>query len=313
MKKSILLITLIVIIPFLFFTGCINDDDGLGERGILSLQITDAPSDDENIKGVFITIAGIRINGKPVRTFAPQTIEISSYNNGTTRLILEKEMASKEYQQVTLVLDKEKSDNGKTPGNYVLTDDHIKHDLFEQVNSTGEIDLTKNFEILTGEETRLVIDFDLRKAVVHGEVASGNSYRFIEGNGLQQAVRIVNESKTGNITGRVYKRGKDNDQIFVLLYRKGEFDDFKETSEKKVLFPRSVSSTKIEQDGSYRLSFIEEGTYEIKLAAFKNSGKGYYFKEFLNTTSRKTGTLLNEVSVSAGSELQLNIEIFSLI
>jgi hypothetical protein len=312
MKKSILLITPFVIAAFFFFVSCNNDEEGLGERGILSLLITDAPSDDENIKGIFITIAGIKLNGKSVRNFEPQTIEISSYQNGTTRLILEKELASKEYRQVTLILDKEKSAMGGIPGNYVLTDDHIKHDLFEQVSSTGEIEITKNFEILTGAETRLVIDFDLRKAVVHSDEVAARSYRFAGDNGLQQAVRMVDESKSGNITGQVFKRVKDNDQIFVLLYRKGEFDDFKETAEKKVLFPGAVSSARIEQDGSYRLSFIEEGEYEIKVAAFKKSGDGYFFKGFLKTTSKRTGTLLDDVSVSAGSELQLNIEVFSL-
>jgi hypothetical protein len=101
--------------------------------------------------------------------------------------------------------------------------------------------------------------------------------------------------------------------MFVLLYRKGEFDDFKETSERKVLFPGSVSSARIDQDGNYRLSFIEEGEYEIKVASFKNSGNGYHFNGFLKTTSRRTGTLLNDISVSAGSELELNIEVFTLI
>jgi len=312
MKKSILSITLLVITAFFYLVGCTHDDDGMGERGILSLLITDAPSDDENIKGIFITIAGIKLNGKPVRNFKPQTLEISSYNNGTTKLILDKELASKEYRHVTLVLDKEKSDNGEVPGNYVLTDDHIKHDLFEQVNSTGEIEITKSFEISTKAETRLVIDFDLRKAVVHSEEVATRSYRFAGDNGLQQAVRIVDESKSGNITGQVFNKGKDDDQIFVLLYRKGEFNDIKETSEKKVLFPGTVSSARIEQDGSYRLSFIEEGEYEIKVAAFKKSGDRYFFKGFLKTTSRRTGTLLDDVSVSAGSELQLNIEVFTL-
>jgi hypothetical protein len=313
MKKLIPFLIILVAIPFFLFIRCTKDDDTLGERGILSLKITDAPSDDENIKGIFITIAGIKVNGKPVRTFAPQTIEISSYNNGKTKLILAREMASKEYRQVTLVLDKEKDDEGVSPGSYVLTDDNVKHDLFDNIKSKGEIEITKNFTISSGEETRLVIDFDLRKAVVHRKEVAGYSYNFVNDAGLQKAVRLVDESKSGNITGRVYKRGKDTDQIYVLLYRKGEFDDFNETSEKVVLFPGSVSSTKIEQDGSYRLSFIEEGEYEIKVAAFKNSGDGYFFNGFLRTTSKKTGTLLHDLSISAGADLQIDIEVFSLI
>jgi hypothetical protein len=313
MKKSIPVITFLVISSFFFIFSCTKDDDGMGERGILSLKITDAPSDDDHIKGIFITIAGINVNGKPIRTFIPQTIEISSYNNGKTKLILEKELASKDYRHLTLLLDKKKNDSGEAPGNYVLTDDNMKHDLFEQVSSSGEIDIIKDFEILPGAETRLVIDFDLRKAVVHDENVTGNTYRFADKNGLQQAVRLVDESKTGNITGRVYKRGKDDERMFVLLYRKGEFDDFKETSERKILFPGSVSSARIDQDGNYRLSFIEEGEYEIQVASFKNSGNGYHFNGFLKTTSRRTGTLLNDISVSAGSELELNIEVFTLI
>jgi hypothetical protein len=312
MKRSILIITFLVISSFFFLHSCTKEDDGMGERGTLSLKITDAPSDDDQIKGIFITIAGIKVNGKPIRNFVPQTIEISSYNNGKTKLILEKKLAAKQYRNITLVLDKEKNDRGDTPGNYVLTDDNMKHDLFEQVNSSEEIGIIKDFEILPGAETRLVIDFDLRKAVVHGENVAGYTYRFADNNGLQQAVRIVDESKTANITGKVYKRGKDDDKMLVLLYRKGEFDDFKETSERKILFPGSVSSASIDQDDNYRLSFVEEGEYEIKVASFKNSGNGYHFTGFLKTTSKRTGTLLNDISVSAGSELELNIEVFTL-
>jgi hypothetical protein len=85
----------------------------------------------------------------------------------------------------------------------VLTDDNMKHDLFEQVSSSGEIDIIKDFEILPGAETRLVIDFDLRKAVVHDENVTGIPIGLLIIMAFNKAVRLVDESKTGNITGRV--------------------------------------------------------------------------------------------------------------
>jgi hypothetical protein len=315
--KTKTIVTMIAVFTAVFLlTRCTKDDSGLGERGMLTLLFTDAPSDDENIKGIFITVAGIKINGKIVRNFAPKTIEVSDLRDGKTEVLLKKELASKKYRQVTFLLDEEKDDTGETPGNYVLTKDNIKHNLFEGTKTRGEIDILKEFEVSTGLETKLVIDFDLRKAVVYNEPNSKSLYRIVTDNELQNAVRMVVDEKSGTITGLVNKRGRTTGNLFVLLYRKGEFDEITESSgfsESKVLFPRSVSSTMVEHDGSYKFWFVEEGEYEVKVASFTKMDGSLIFREFLRTTSKKTGTLLNSIMVPAGSEVQINIEVFNLL
>ena len=315
MKRTTLIPIILAFTAIFLFTYCTRDDDGTGERGTLLLKITDAPSDDENISGIFITISEIRINDKPVRSFKPQTIEISALNNGKTKLLLDRELASKQYRQITLVLDKVNDDAGKSPGNYVLTNDNKKHDLFRRSASSGKFELFQDFGILTGSKTSLVIDFDLRKAVVYEKEEAAGTYSFVSDEEFRHAIRIADEEKTGTIWGNLTAGGKTHDQIFVLLYRKGEFDEVAETSGKtpgRILFPNAVSSALVEPNGEYRLCFIKEGDYELKVAAFRKMGDKHQFSKFLRTTSRRTRTRVNDVKVSAGSELQLNIEVFTL-
>lgn len=78
------------------FVKCSKDDGPEnGEKGTLSVQVTNAPSDDLNIQGTFVTVADVKIDGKSVEGFTKQTIEISAYQNGETKLLLSEEIDAK--------------------------------------------------------------------------------------------------------------------------------------------------------------------------------------------------------------------------
>jgi hypothetical protein len=317
MKKEKLVVTLIVLFSIVFFIQCSKEDYNNPQAGVLSLQITDAPSDDEDIKGIFITISAININGKPLRNFSRQTIEISKYRHGATRLLINKELAAKEYKNITLVLDLKSDISGSSPGCYVQTKDNTKHNLAIGSKPEVEISAVKNFELLTGKETTLIIDFDLRKSIVRNlKESTKSNYQFVTDSELQNAVRIVNKNKSGEITGEVKRAIKSNDKTYVIVYKEGDFNAMVEgtgNGKSGVLFAKAVTSTLVEPDGTFKLPFLEEGEYEIRLASFKKTGDTYSFNGFLNTTSRKTGMLLNNISVTAGKSVELNIEVFNLI
>ncbi len=319
MKRKSFFIAVITLVSAVLFVQCTKDDDtDSAEKGTLTVKITDAPSDDLNIQGTFITVTDVKIDGQSVEGFNKQTIEISAYRNGNAKLLVSEEVAAKSYSQITLVLDQETDASGNAPGCYVLTEDNTKHNLFAEANTSGEVAVSKAFEVTQNAETSVVIDFDLRKAVVRNQESSGNNqYRFVTSAELKNAVRVVNEDECGEVTGDVSNFTAANAQAYVFIYRKGDFNATAESAgsgSSNVKFSKAVTSAKVEADGSYKLSFLEEGDYEVHLASYSKTGDNQFtFNGLLNANSTISGLLLNNISVSAQSSVDLDIEILSLL
>jgi hypothetical protein len=315
MKKRIIYIASLILCFTVLFIQCSKNEFSNPNAGTLTLKITDAASDDEAIRGIFLTISKIRVNQKPVRNYFPQTVEVSSLRNGKTELLVSKELPAKAYGEITLVLSAFTGKSGNEEGCYVLTKDNTKHNLITDSAQETEITVLKDFELLPGKETVLVIDIDLRKSIIRTKSQNRN-YQFVTTEELENALRIVDEKKTGSISGKVEGNNDEDSETYVLLYRHGEFKASTEGSgsgKSKILFANAVSSAKVEPDESYSLPFLEEGGYDVLLAAFKRDNTNEFnFYRFLPTTSRRTGVLLNNVMVKAGMDFKLDIEIYRL-
>ena len=79
---------------FLFLSlmvSCSKDDDDAGnpasETYTTEVYLTDAPIDNAEVKGVFVTIAEVKVNGLALEGFQKTTIDVSSLSNGTTKLL----------------------------------------------------------------------------------------------------------------------------------------------------------------------------------------------------------------------------------
>lgn len=308
MKKGKLLLGVILVLSSFVFVQCSKDDDveNGDENGTLAVKITDAPSDDTNIKGTFITVADVKVDGKSVEGFTQQTIEISAYQNGNAKLIFNHELEAKTYNSITLVLDYESDASGSSPGCYVLTDDNAKHDLTASSSAGGEVTVSKPFEVEANSQTSLVIDFDLRRSIARDEQSAESDYRFVSKTDLQAAVRVVHEDKTGEISGQVSALAASDNDMYVFAYKKGSFDSTTETQGQgsgNVFFYNAVSSARVNEDGSYTLAFLEEGDYEIHVASYTASGESEtVFEGMLNATSSIQGVVLSNISVSASAD-----------
>jgi hypothetical protein len=319
MKRRSFFIAVMTLISAVLFVQCTKDDDMNGaEKGTLTVKLTDAPSDDLNIQGTFVTVADVKIDGESVEGFTRQTIEISAYQNGNAKLLVSKEVAAKSYNQITLVLDQETDASSNAPGCYVLTSDNKKHDLFAESSVSGEIAVSKAFEVSQGAETSVIVDFDLRKAVVRNqENTATTEFKFVTSAELKNAVRVVKEDECGEVSGEIENTFDADAQTYVFIYRKGDFNLSSESTgsgESEVLFANAVTSAKVGSEGSYKLAFLEEGDYEVHLASYEKTGESQFnFKGLLNANSTVSGLLLNNISVSANSNIQLDIEILSLL
>lgn len=319
MKKSNLILGSVIVLFSLLFVQCSQDEAGMDEKGQISVKITDAPSDDPNIKGTFITIADVKIDGQSVEGFTKQTIEISAYQNGEAKLLLNGETTAKSYNSISVVLDNETDASGNAPGCYVLTNDDKKNNLYASSAAENEITIAKDFEVISNSETSMVIDFDLRKLVVHNaETPEESEYKFVSSAEMTTAVRMVKEDNCGKVAGKVNSTFSSDNEMYVFIYEKGKFEASAEQEGQgtnNVLFSRAVTSAKIASDGSYSLAFLEEGDYEIHLASYEKmqTENKWAFKGMLNASSAISGLLLNNISVSADAQVELNIDLLGLL
>lgn len=310
-KISFILLTLLSAV---FFVQCTKDDTNQNQtEGKINLKITDAPSDDANIQATFVTVSDVKVDGQSVNGFTKQTIKISDLQSGKTEALFTGNVNANAYSKISLVLDYDSDASGNSPGCYVLDTNNAKHDLSSSASATGEITLNKSFSVQANGTTNLVVDFDLRKSIVRD--ASG--YKFVTNAELQNALRVENADECGTIKGKA-NNNLNNAEVIVYAYHKGDFNASTETrgqGTSNVLFARAVTSAKVGTDGSYQLSFLKAGDYEIHIASYtKDSSTGKLtFNAMANANSTISGMMLNSISVQASSNVDLNFDILSLM
>ena len=104
-----------------------------------------------------------------MKVLKSKTIEISNYQDGDVKTILNEKLEVGTYNELSLVLDAESDVNGDYPGSYLLTNDNEKYAMDLDSESSIEISLDKEFNIDQSGETNLVVDFDLRKLIIREE------------------------------------------------------------------------------------------------------------------------------------------------
>lgn len=322
--KEIFVITLMLMTFFIQYangrTESISMQPTPTQNGLLSFELTDAPADDTNIKNVFITVAAIKVNGKVFQALdVKQTIDLLAYQNGKTKLIGLGKMSVGTYSNITLVLDTKADAQGNFPGCYVKTIDGAKHNLSVNGGATKEIFIKKTFEIKENTESKIVLDFDVRKAIKAKQSDTGASdYAFVTKAELQSAVRVINKEISSEIKG-ICKRVKQAGKIIVYAYKKGTWNKSIETKgqgESNILFKNAVTSCVADASGNYTLAFLERGTYEVHVANYKDEDKDGKF-ELEGILELKTllglGNRTNIVEVGAGAKIGLDITITGLL
>ncbi|HZJ36549.1 MAG TPA: DUF4382 domain-containing protein [Gillisia sp.] len=294
--------------------SCSKDDQGAPENPEAyntKVSITDAPIDNANVQAAFITISEVNINGKSIEGFQKTTVNISSLQNGNSELLGNLDLESGTTSEITLVLDNESDASGDAPGNYILTVDGEKKAL---VTTSGIIEITDNLDIQAVENNEIVLDFDLRKAIVEDE--STGDYKFVSETELGNSIRAVNSLETGIISGTVSNmNSSDAETMVVFVYKKGTYTEAEAGSENNGGFSNAVSSSSVSKaDGDFELHFIEEGEYELHFASFSdtNSNGSLEFEGMLDASSA-TAIDLQEFSVEADTEIAVEVVLAGLL
>jgi hypothetical protein len=273
MKLANRLTSLIIagaLLSSLTFTSCKKDDSGTDSGNAqTSMGVTDAAIDDPNVSGVFVTITDVKLDGQSVQGFTKTTIDINSLRNGSIKSIGNFNLQGKNYGSVTFVLDYGHDASGNAPGVYVLTTDNTKHAL---TSSNTSITATKNFTLSDTAHNAIVADFDLRKMIIHPTTGDTASYTLVTDAELQNSIRIVNQNTSATISGTFTRTADSSDAVIAYLYKKGTYSiaETQGQGSSNIQFSHSVTSTIVGQDGSYKFSYLDSGSYEIHFANYRD-------------------------------------------
>lgn len=292
-------------------TACDDSSEPMG-KGEAEFEITDAPSDDASVKGVFVTVADIKVDGRSVSGFAKQTIDLKAYQEGNTKLLATAgELDAKSYNNLTLVLDLETDANGNTPGCYVLTQDDTKYKLKSTTSGLTEVTINKEWRVVANTTSKIVMDFDLRKSIGSSDDPMVR-YTFVTDDNLGAAIRLVAREDAGTIKGS-YEADSNADKIVVYAYKKGTFSAGTETApqgENEMLFANAVASAEVKQGltgRTFTLAFLEEGEYELHFAAHSENTSGRMtFQTLLTSETRIDGSVANLIKVQGGATINVS-------
>jgi len=308
LRNSLSAVT-IALMSLISFTACqkdANDGTGGGGTASTSIKVTDAPIDDASVTGAFVTIADIQLDGKSVQGFTKTTVDLNAYRNGTTKAIGTFNLEGKTYSSITFVLDYDMDANGASPGSYVVTTGGVKHKL----ESTGSsITISKSLTLSAGASNSLVADFDLRKMIIHQSGTGGDNYDFATAAELQSSVRVVAESNSSTISGKLNNSVAGTGKVIAYVYKKGTFNrttEMQAQGTSGIQFKNAVSSAEVDVNGNYQLHFLESGDYEVHFANYTDLNADGKFE--LSGTLVVTGTILDLLNLSLSAGITLTVD-----
>lgn len=190
-----------LVLAALFATGCGDDsNDNVvlppASNGKLTLSVTDAPVD--GVKKVVVVFSGAVL--KPVgspeidQTIPDKTMDLLTLQNGSTSdLLKDLDVPSGSYEYIRLKVSA--ADDSRKDSYVELNEGGTRELVIPSGSETG-LKLSGGVTVPANGTANLVVDFDLRKSLRKPE---GNSDDYL----LKPTLRLVDTSKTGQITGTV--------------------------------------------------------------------------------------------------------------
>ncbi len=261
------------------------------EDGTISLSLTDAPLDDTDVTGVYITISEIQYGGDEtgwttMEEFDPEAnnpYNLLDLTGGTSTLLGELSLPSGTYSQIRFVLDAPErgQETPSNPGTYIEYTDGSTALLF--VPSGAERGYAavseESFTVPSNGSVSLTADFDARRSVVE----AGASGIII----LKPTLRLLVDDQAGEITGTLTNMDGST-RYTVLAYEDDTYDSTEadDPAVEESRFPTAVSSfTPVDEDddgatdgsADYTIAYLAAGTYDLYIAKYTDdNGDGAF-------------------------------------
>ena len=304
MKTIKTLIAALIVTTGFVLTSCDDNDNEMSGTGSASFEATDAAVDAENISGVYLSVDELQViaNGKVKNTITfeePETFDLMAYQNGQTKFLGQTDLDAGSYDEVRLIL------NSTSQAWDEFTDNTTKQ-ISVPSGSTSGYKIFGDFEVLANGLSEIVLDVDLRKALVK------------EGNGdfkLRPTARLVSKANAGSIQGKVDMDDmQDADKVVVYAYLEGTYNEAEqnEPAEGRTRFEGSINSAVATATGNFTLAFMPEGKYELIVAKYKENqlNNEVEFESSTKVEVEINGSVMSAFNVKARSVTSLLIDIF---
>lgn len=229
MKRFI--VPLLAIALASFVGACSDDSSSPATMGTLSIRITDAPANYEQVNITFAEIAA-HVDGRWVVVSAsPVTINLLEWNNGNSVEVGRADLGPGKCTQIRLMV---------THAEVVVGG--VTHTLdIPSADQTG-LKLITNFDIVAGSTYELILDFDAHRSIITtGPPFNPTGYK------LRPTIRVIEQAMTGSIKG-----------IVTNL----EHPALATASQGGVL----ITSTPVTMvNGEFRLAFLAAGDYDVRV------------------------------------------------
>jgi hypothetical protein len=247
---------------------------GCGEAsgtGTLTLYLSDAPIDAENVTGVYITINEIQyhMNDQWITCEefeGPKTYNLLELTNGNSTLLGELVLPGGHYNQIRFILDiPEMGQNPANPGCYIEFADNSTQPLFVPSGNTTGYKAVGEFTVPVNGTVEVTADFDVRKAV---HLAASHYI-------LHPTIRLIVSNEAGRISGLITNNSSYTD-IIVFAYEDGTWADTEDDEPvyPASRFPNAVNSGKMCDDGHYTIPLLAAGTYDLVVSGYDGADFG---------------------------------------
>ena len=269
MKKFVLALVTILAMLAASGAGC-GEAPGTG-TGTLELYLSDAPTDAENVTGVYITINEIQyhMNDQWITCEefeGPKTYNLLELTDGNSTLLGELVLPGGHYNQIRFILDApEMGQDPINPGCYIEFADNSTEPLFVPSGNTTGFKAVGEFTVPINGTVEITTDFDVRKSV---HLAASHYI-------LWPTIRTVVNNEAGRISGVVTNNSTYTD-IIVFAYEDGTWADTEDDEPiyPASRFPNAVNSGKMCDDGHYTIPFLAAGTYDLAVAGYDGADFG---------------------------------------
>jgi hypothetical protein len=300
--------------------SCDDSNEPMG-KGNVQFELTDSPSDDANVRGVYVTIADIKVDGRSIGGVAKTTVNLKDYTGGATKVLaMASQLDARSYGKVTLVLDLNSEANGTMPGCYVQTIDGARYKLKNTADGVAEIEISKSFDVASNATTKVVMDFDIRKAITY-DMNEQVRYRFVGSSDLNNSVRLVVKENSGVIKGVLNDYlTLSSEKVVAYAYKKGTFSASTETQpqgENQMYFMNAAASGEVKSGLNGRMfliPFLEEGDYELYFASYEETPSGRLsFRDVMHAELNVGGVTGNRMAVRAGGSVSVVTDVSGLL
>ena len=283
---------IVVLLSALFFTACNEDDEQpIKEKiqtegtGVANIYITDAPADNQEVAGVYISINGIEAKGPngwvAIKNYdEPVVINLLDYQNGKSHFLSDEPIPAGTYSELRMNLNiKDIDGQSGQEGSYLEYKNGTKVSLFAPGGEGSDYKAIGGFTVKENEAIDITMDFDVRKALVE----AAQSEKMI----LKPAIRLVSNDRSGMLEGKV-SGAEAFTKVVVLAYGNDSFSESEmDIKDGATRFANAVSSTAVSAHGEFTLAYLTKGTYDLYFVMMDANGK------FLNLLGTQQDVTIN--------------------